>query len=161
MQPILNTFAAEMKNEEARKELIPWIGKTGKMLIVFLNNRLIEHGIGLTAKQWILLSVLHRGDGKPQQELALITERNKGTLVRLINTMEDLDLVKRIEDQTDRRVKRIFLTDRGRKKYASALPIVEQAYSELQQGLSMAEIKQLIGTLAKVMENIKNHSFIH
>ena len=158
MQLTLNTLAAAMQNTEKSTPIGPWIGKTAKMLFIFLSNRLVQRGVDLTAKQWILLDILHRGDGRPQNELALITERNKGTLVRLINTMEKQSMVKRVIDTSDKRVNRIYLTRIGKKKYARALPIINETYAELQQGLSASEIDQLIGTLSKVRDNIRKHS---
>ena len=134
--------------------LIPWVGKTGKMLSIFLNHRLQDLGLPLTTKQWILLHILHRSDGKPQNELALITERDKASLVRLINNMEKNMLVIRVQDQHDKRINRIYLSEPGKKVYATALPEVYRAYQEIQDGITQKEIEQTILILQRLLQNI-------
>ena len=71
---------------DLRTTLIPWVGKAGKMIGIFLGHRLQEADFDLTSKQWLLLRILSLEDGRPQQDLAVITERNKTSLVRLIDT---------------------------------------------------------------------------
>jgi DNA-binding MarR family transcriptional regulator len=97
---------------------------------------------------------LHQRDGKPQNELALITERNKASLVRLINNMEKNMLVTRVQDQDDKRINRIYLSERGKKVYATARPEVNRAYQEIQDGVSQQEIETTILILQKLLKNI-------
>lgn len=70
------------------KSVAPWIGKTAKIMSIFLKEAFAKHAVDLTKEQFILLKVLHDRDGVIQKDLAFITERNKGSLARLINTME-------------------------------------------------------------------------
>ena len=142
---------------EFSKTLVPWVGKTGKMIAVFIGQRLRENHIDLTTKQWILLEILNGEDGRPQSDLALITERNKASLVRLINTMERKKLVKRKQDVLDRRVNNIFLTDHGRSVYETTLPTVRKAFEHLQQDIQIENIESVISTMKKVLDNIKHY----
>jgi DNA-binding MarR family transcriptional regulator len=139
---------------DTNQTLIPWIGKTGKMLSIFLNHRLQDLGLHLTTKQWILLHILHENDGRPQNELAIITERDKASLVRLINNMEKNMLVIRVQDQNDKRVNRIYLSKKGRKVYATAVPEIHRAYREIEDGITQQEIEQTILILQKLLQNI-------
>ncbi|MCB0667480.1 MAG: MarR family transcriptional regulator [Saprospiraceae bacterium] len=137
-----------------QQSLVPWIGKTGKMLSSFLNQRLHEEGLPLTTKQWILLRILDEADGRPQNELALITERDKASLVRLINSLEKNKLVKRVQDPEDKRVNRIYLSEKGREVFQQALPVVNRSFTDLQKGLDKSEIEDVIRVLKKVLDNI-------
>ncbi len=145
---------AGVKMEET---LVPWIGKVGKVMGVFLSQRLHREDFDITGKQWILLRILSRQDGQPQNDLAILTERNKASLVRLVNTMERKGLVKRVQDQKDRRINRIFLTEKGLEYYQSTLPTVLQSIDEVQEGISGEEIQRVICTMKKVMENITKY----
>mgnify|MGYP000029100951 CR=1 FL=1 len=68
--------------------LMPWLGKTSKMLRMFLKINFQEHGFDLTHEQFILIAHFYLRDGINQKDLAFITERNKGSLERLVNTKE-------------------------------------------------------------------------
>ncbi len=90
-----------MSLPDIEKTILPWMGKTSKMMGIYFKEKLKQHHIDLTREQWILLKKLNDGDGQAQNDLAIITERNKASLTRLINTMERKNYVARIPDTKD------------------------------------------------------------
>ncbi|MGB0930523.1 MAG: MarR family winged helix-turn-helix transcriptional regulator [Chitinophagales bacterium] len=135
--------------------LLPWIGKTAKMLRVFMSEHFKKNDFDLTTEQWILLKRLHEKDGQVQNNLSLITERNKASLSRLISTMEKKNYVARIPDTEDKRVNKVFLTTNGRKVFAATFEAMHEAVEELQSGISLEEIVSVIEVLKKLQKNIK------
>jgi len=135
--------------------LLPWIGKTAKMMRVFMIENFKKHDFDLNIEQWVLLKRLHEEDGQVQNDLALITERNKASLTRLINTMEKKNYVARIPDIEDKRVNKIFLTANGRKIFEATFKIMHEAVEELQAGIGIEEILATIEVLKKLQKNIK------
>ncbi len=67
--------------------------------------------LGLTRSQWWVLNHLFRNNGATQSELADILEIEKATLGRLLDRMETKGWIRREDHATDRRAKRVFLTD--------------------------------------------------
>ncbi len=67
--------------------------------------------LGLTRSQWWVLNHLFRNDGATQSELADILEIEKATLGRLLDRMETKGWIRREGHATDRRIKRVFLTE--------------------------------------------------
>lgn len=67
--------------------------------------------LGLTRSQWWVLNHLFRNNGATQSELADILEIEKATLGRLLDRMQAKGWIRREEHATDRRAKRVFLTD--------------------------------------------------
>ncbi|MEZ4883474.1 MAG: MarR family transcriptional regulator [Chitinophagales bacterium] len=135
--------------------LLPWIGKTAKMLRVFMADHFKKHNFDLTTEQWILLSRLHEKDGQAQNDLALITERNKASLTRLINTMEKKNYVARIPDVDDKRVNKIFLTTKGNKIFEATFETMKGAVEELEMGITVTEVLTVIEVMKKLQKNIK------
>ena len=135
--------------------LLPWIGKTAKMMRVFITENFKKHDFDLNIEQWILLKMLHDKDGQAQNDLALITERNKASLTRLINTMEKKNYVARIPDTEDKRVNKIFLTTNGRKVFEATFKLMSEVVEELQSDISIEEIITTIEVLKKLQKNIK------
>jgi len=140
--------------------IFPWIGITAKMHACFINKAFKEHAIDLSIEQFIVLKVLTKNNGKPQNDLALITESDKTSLSRLIRTMEKKGLISRKSIKTDKRVKTIYLTNYGEKTYLSTLPLLKKTIEKFQKGISDTEIFQAIETIKKIQLNIsKEHSF--
>jgi DNA-binding MarR family transcriptional regulator len=139
---------------ELKKTLGPWLGKTSKMLGCLINEVLIANSINLTREQWVVLIKLNKQSGLAQNELAFITERDKTSLTRLINTMERKNLVFRKISKSDKRIKLVYLTDFGKSEYNNALPIMQNIIKNLQQGLSQKEIENTIHTLQKLQKNL-------
>lgn len=71
--------------------------------------------LGITrAQYWALGNISrHTDDGMIQTELARILETGKVSVGGLIDRLEEAGLVYRQADRADRRVKRIFMTDKG------------------------------------------------
>ena len=136
------------------KSVAPWIGKTAKMMSIFLKEAFAKHAIDLTKEQFILLKVLNDRDGVIQKDLAFITERNNGSLARLINTMEKKNFVARIPDTEDKRINRVHLTAHGQKIFVKIQPIVHNCMQQAQQGLTKKEIKTTISVLEKIQKNL-------
>ncbi len=132
----------------------PWIGKTAKLMSIFLKDAFAKHAIDMTKEQFILLKVLHEHEGVIQKDLAFITERNKGSLARLINTMEKKNFVARIPDTEDKRINRVHLTAHGQKIFLQTQPIVQVCIKQAQQGLTEEEIKTTIAVLEKIQKNL-------
>ena len=134
--------------------IVPWLGKTGKLMAGFMADKFRQHGLDLSVEQFIILKILHHEDGRPQNDMALVTERHKASLTRLLDNMETRHLVTRIPDPADKRVKRVYLTKHGRTVFQETLTIVEEAINEIQHGLTKKEINGLISILKKVQRNM-------
>jgi len=119
-----------------------------------MKDSFAKEGIEMTREQFVVLVKLSEKDGIMQKDLAFITDRNKGSLARLINTMEKKNFVARIPSEEDKRVNRIHLTRHGRASFEKMQPIVWKCIEQLQKGLSAEEINTLIYLLQKVQKNI-------
>jgi DNA-binding MarR family transcriptional regulator len=117
-------------------------------------EKLKQHGLNISMEQAIILKILHDEDGRPQSDMAHVTNRHKATLTRLLDTMEKNHLVVRIADKEDKRVKRVYLTKHGRQHFQNMNPAFEEAAKEVQKGLTKSEINTLISILKKVQGNI-------
>ena len=68
---------------ELEDTMIPWIGRTGKMMGSFIAENFKKYHLNLTIEQWALLKRLYDKDGQMQNDLAVITQLNKASLIRL------------------------------------------------------------------------------
>ena len=128
------------------------------MIAIYLDQKMQDLGVDLTGKQWLLLRILFQQDGRPQHELAVVTDRNKASLVRLLNNMERNLLVVRKSHPDDKRINRIFLSEKGKTVYIQTLPAILESFLQLQNGITTQEIQQTIKTMQKLLRNIKKVS---
>src|SRR4051812_23936194 len=77
-----------------------------------------------------VLAFLWRKDGINQQELADMAVKDKSSMTYIIDNLAKRDLVLGIEDQDDRRNKRIFLTEKGKLLQKKIYPWVIEAYEK-------------------------------
>ncbi|NET34174.1 MAG: MarR family transcriptional regulator [Cyanothece sp. SIO1E1] len=143
-----------MKIPEMEESVLPWIGKTAKMMAIFIGDRLKRNGMDLSLQQMIILKILHEEDGRPQQDLAIVTERHKASLTRLISTLEKKQLVTRVPDQVDKRINRVYLTKAGKEQLQSTFPVMQELMMEMQQGLNKKDLQTTIQTLQKIQSNL-------
>ena len=133
-----------------------WIGKTAKIMGAYANNQLVEHKILLTRTQLIVLKTLEHTNGLSQNDLAFITERDKTSLTRLMNTMEKKQLVYRTSSKVDKRIKLVFMTDIGKDLLEQAVPVVHEIETKITQGISNSDIETAISVLRRVQTNVNN-----
>ncbi len=146
-----------MLDAEIMKSLLPWISKTSKLLGIYVAEVFKSRGLDLTREQLIFLKFLMEKDGRMQNELADITERDKASLTRLVSTLERKGLVERRTDDSDRRVNRIYLTEAGRQTMHDAVPVIKEIIGNVQKGIPEQEIEAAIATIKKVQENLGMH----
>lgn len=136
------------------KALIPWLGKTSRMFGYLLHEVMLDRDIDITKEQLIILMKLNEKGSLKQSELAFITDRDKTSLTRLINTMERKTLVERRISAEDKRVNIIHITKAGYTLLKRAKPILYSTVQKVQRGLSSSELNDAITTIEKIQNNI-------
>jgi MarR family transcriptional regulator for hemolysin len=111
--------------------------------------------LGFTRSQWWVLNHLYRNDGLNQSELAEILEVEKATLGRLLDRMEQKGWIRREADATDRRVRRVFLTEEA----GPVMKVIRAAAADLRReavaGLSPEAQELFVDTLIAVKANLQ------
>ena len=113
--------------------------------------------LGLTTPQMRSLAVLSVRDGILIRELAVYAVVQQSTLSRGLDTLAQNGLVLRQPDPDDSRATRIFLTDAGREAFRRLWPHMSDAYHAMFVGIEGDEKQAFIGTLQKVLKNIRKH----
>ena len=140
------------KDHSLSPPIIPLMGKTMKHINALLVAKLSVAGVDLTKNQVILLRRISEGP-KPQSSLALITERDKGCLTRLIQSMEKKGLVLPVVSKEDKREKYVKLTPEGERELNVAMPILEDCFDLLLEGITEKERVIARKVLTRIMEN--------
>jgi DNA-binding MarR family transcriptional regulator len=115
--------------------------------------------LGLTTPQMRSLAVLSVIDGILIRELAVYAVVEQSTLSRALDSLVRDGLVRREADRTDSRATRIYLTEPGRAAYDSLWPHMAESYAQMFRGISEDERRAFVGTLQKILRNVRIHDF--
>jgi len=131
------------------------IRRAHRVLINKLNKYFRENGYDVTTEQYRIFINLWNKGGQNQQELADATLKNKTSIARLLNGLEEKKLVARVPDKIDRRNKLIYLTRRGKKLPENLAELAKKTLKEAQIGISEDEIEVCKKVLSKIIQNLK------
>jgi DNA-binding MarR family transcriptional regulator len=113
--------------------------------------------LGLTRSQWSALSTLSRSErnGMMQAEIARLMDVGKVTIGGLVRRLETAGLVERRSDDSDKRLKLVFITDKGYDVIRTMIDLADELNNDILDGISEEERELAENTLAKVRENLK------
>ncbi len=113
--------------------------------------------LGITRSQWWVLSQLsrHPRSGLLQTELARDLDVGKVSVGGLIDRLESGGYVVRQADKSDRRAKRVQVTDKGREVLKEMVKVGRDLNLIILEGVSKAEIETTEIALIKMKENIR------
>lgn len=112
--------------------------------------------IGLTHAKAVVLLYLASLGGQLQRDLATEIGIEGPTLVRLLDSLEELGLVERRDAAHDRRGKTVHLTRQGAGMQAELEEILDEARAEVLEGVSDAELEGCIQVFDQVAERFMN-----
>ena len=108
--------------------------------------------IGVTRPQWQVLVTLRRHEGVNQGGLAELLDVEPITVCRMVDRLQEADLVERRPDPTDRRSWRLFLTAKAEDLLAQLRPLALRLEDEAFEGVSASERAALLGTLERIRQ---------
>jgi DNA-binding MarR family transcriptional regulator len=137
-----------------QQSLIHMMGKLMKEIKGIINQELSKEGINLSKEQVIVLKKLVEQDGRPQNDLAVVTSRDKTSLSRLLATMENKDLITRKQSHYDKRINLVFITHLGITEFNKAKPIAMKIINQAIKGVDLQRIDQTKILLSEIYENL-------
>ena len=113
-----------------------------------------DSGLDISLDQWMVLGPIWQLESASQKELGEMCLKDKTNITRIIDTLEQKNLVVRVEDQIDHRIKRVVLTNAGKQLFFDVLPIMEKTREEVRKDISNKDIETFKLVLSKILENL-------
>jgi DNA-binding MarR family transcriptional regulator len=132
------------------------IYRTGLALKSSLQRRFKEHGIEITAEQWVLIRHLWEEEGLSQRQIGEKAAKDKPNITRMLDALEKKRLIRRQPDLRDRRKFCIYLTKEGKQLHDRLLPLTRTFRERITQDLSQPEMDHLKDALTKINRSIGN-----
>ena len=132
------------------------LSDVSRMLRRAFNERTRE--IGVTSPQWIVLNTLTMNEGTNQGGLADILGIEPITLCRILDRLQDAELIERRRDPADRRAWRLFITAKAKDLLEDLHPVGEEIMALALDGLSEAERDQFRDLLTRMRQNLSRRA---
>jgi len=144
------------KNEKLKSEISlgMLIGQVHRLSTKRFVQNSHKYGLEISLDQWLVLGPVWKNEGISQKDISEYCGKDKTSVTKIIDTLEKKNLVVRVTDQLDHRVKRVVLSNKGKELFLSALPVMAQTRDELRNGISDNEIESLKIILNKIYKNL-------
>ena len=116
-----------------------------------------KYGLDISLDQWLVLGPVWKNEGISQKDISEYSGKDKTSVTKIIDTLEKKNLVVRVIDQLDHRVKRVVLSNKGKELFLNVLPVMSQTRDELRNGISDNEIESLKIVLNKIYKNLNSN----
>lgn len=93
-------------------------------------------------------------DGVRQQDLAVATIKDKGTIARALAQLEQHNLLVRVPDENDKRNKRIYLTHKGKALKQELIPHAKAATEDACVGIPEEDLTTCKRVLVQMYHNL-------
>ena len=121
----------------------------------FVQN-VLNTGLDISMDQLIILGPIWQLESPSQKDLGEICLRDKPTITRIIDSLENKSLVVRVSDQIDHRIKRVVLTKSGKQLFYDVLPIMEKTMEEVRCDIPDKEIETFKNVLSRIIKNLNS-----
>lgn len=117
-----------------------------------INSKLID--LNIRSGQHDFLYVISKNEGISQKELSKFLYVGKSTTAKAVKNLVENHYVKRVQDENDKRIYRLYLTEAGKK----VIPKIDATFLELvsifSKDLSKEEEQQTVIILKRILHTV-------
>jgi MarR family transcriptional regulator for hemolysin len=130
------------------------LGELARLVRAYADKQAARYGI--TRAQWAVLAKVERAEGLKQSELAEMMEMQPITLTRLIDRLCENGWIERRDDETDRRVNRLYLRKAARPLLGKLSGLRSELTATALEGIGPADAHRMLAQLEAIKENVRN-----
>ena len=117
----------------------------------------LRHKAGMTLSQWRVINVLVSFNGITQKEIADKLELEAPSLIPIIDKLQSLELVERRSDPKDRRINRIYLTQKAENLYETMYECGISIIKSATKGIKEDQLNLVNKYLDIIINNLINN----
>ncbi len=145
------------KNQLERNSLSNEIVSCATLIKVLTLRCFNEHDFEITPEQFIILDTIVRNEKIYQRQLGEILGKDRANVTRIINILENKDLVKKIIDSNGRKINRIIISEKGKNLRNKILPVISKIRESYLNDIEIEEIATCKAILEKIKNNISQN----
>lgn len=130
-----------------------FIHQTDLLLTNYIKNKLVPHN--LAPEQNLIMMVLWEQDGITQNNIAKKLGKDKTNIARMVYNLEQKGFIQRVNDEKDKRISIVYLTESGKKLANRIIPITEEFNELVCKGITNEELLEVKRILIKMRANVE------
>jgi MarR family transcriptional regulator for hemolysin len=111
----------------------------------------------MTTTKMRALAILSISPALTINELSVYAVTEQSTMSRTLDSLEEQGLVRRTPRPEDMRIRDVSITEEGRAAFDAVWPTMYGRFRQMFDGLDDEEYRAFVGTLHKVLRNIRRH----
>ena len=135
--------------------LVRQIGLLYRTMMKALETETAPLGIGSGRISYLFM--LYINEGLTQQEMANRLQADKGAVARTLAQLEDQGYVSRRRDPADKRITRVYLTDKSKALQGDLEKAVERVITRLKENIAVNEQDNINTQLKQMLEALSAH----
>jgi len=149
-----------MNKEKLLKQKIgARLSRIGLLSKVFAVQSFSKNELDITPEQFTVLMALKDNNGMYQRQLANLTLKDRPNITRIVQILEDNGYItSKIDVDGSRQVKKLYITQKGIDTCEKILPIIFDIWKATVSGIEDNEIDELIMTLEKIENNLRERT---
>lgn len=152
----------KQRNNLLNKRVGAMLIATGVMSRVMALQLFADKGFEITPEQYLILSIIMDSGGELyQRQISEITYKDRPNISRIINILEEMGLVRRIEDVHKRKVFKVAVTQKGIEMRQKIQPEMFKLRAITTKGISDKELEFTLAVLEQMQDNMKDHVKLH
>lgn len=141
---------------ESTQNLIESLANLRLSMKQYIQRKLREGNFDVTFEMLQVLGLLWRKQDLNQQEIANAVQKNKASITPIIDNLTRRKLVIRSEAPSDKRSRIISLTPEGREYKEQFMPVINEFYKLMEEGIAETEIEHAARVIQKMNNNLHN-----
>lgn len=130
---------------------------------IYASGRFAERlaALDLHPPQFRVLNMVDVAEGQSQQAIGEAIGAPPSRMVAIVDELEQAGLVERRPHPSDRRIRALYLTPKGRRLLGRGRKLAAEHEEELTRGMSASERRQLVALLQRVVATQEIGSGVH
>ncbi|MEO1713313.1 MAG: MarR family transcriptional regulator [Bacteroidota bacterium] len=129
--------------------------RVGRLIVKRIREEIDFEKFGLSPFHMGILADLFLEDGVRQQDLAVSSIKDKATIARALERMEQKGFLERIPDPKDKRSKRILLTEKGKELHGKVFSKAMDIEQEVTPSVSLEDLRTTRRVLRQIYEHLQ------
>jgi len=114
-----------------------------------------QNNFDITPEQFGVLYILSHEDGLYQRQLSQLTLKDRPNISRILNILEENEYIYRKPDPENKRIMKVFITEKGRTQVEAMLPCAYEVRNKAIKGLTENDLENLARILQIVRSNLE------
>ena len=137
------------------KEIAVYVNILNSKIKKCFIDRLQKNGINITPEQFLVLDILWEKQSLSQQNIADIIQKDKNSVTKIIDSLENKNLVRRVMDKKDRRINKIELTDEAVAMEKITTEVAINFMNDVIKGIDNKDLDNYVKVMHQLNDNLE------